>query len=143
MRVIKRGRMDRDALRRVLETRRRHLAEDLHLRVSRIRDQGASATEARQPDDDDDSDLDLKLIELVAQTLQRIDSAIERLEHGQYGRCVRCHRRIAAARLRAMPFAVRCRECETVREREAALSRNTVRGRLWERDLDQRLGPSA
>lgn len=124
--------VDRLALRHVLESRRRHLAEDLRLRVARMRDQGADATHVKNPDDDDPIDLDVRLIEIGTQTLQRIEAAIERLDRGSYGRCVRCDRRIAEVRLRAMPFAVRCRDCETADEREAFLKRLSLRGRPWE-----------
>jgi RNA polymerase-binding transcription factor DksA len=58
----------------------------------------------KESDDGDPTDLDVKLIE-IAWTLRCIDQAILRLTKGDYGRCTRCHGRIAEARLRAMPFA--------------------------------------
>jgi RNA polymerase-binding transcription factor DksA len=44
--------------------------------------------------------------------LRGIDSALERLESGHYGRCSDCGAEISAVRLRAMPFADSCRDCQ-------------------------------
>jgi DnaK suppressor protein len=126
---------DREGLRRLLSTRRRQLSEELQIRMARIRENGSDPTLAQEPDDGDASDLDMKLIEIHAATLRRIDLALERLDEGRYGRCTRCEGAIAAARLRAMPFAVCCQQCETAREQETALQeenhRPSLRGRLF------------
>ena len=52
------------------------------------------------------------IVELTSRTLQDIEGALERLESGTYGRCTDCGAEIPAARLRAMPFADRCRDCQ-------------------------------
>ena len=39
-----------------------------------------------------------------------------RLEQGDYGYCFDCGEEIAEKRLRALPFAVRCKDCEEARE---------------------------
>jgi DnaK suppressor protein len=56
------------------------------------------------------------LIQLKAETLKNIDIALRRIEQGDYGDCFECGNEIAEARLRALPFAVRCRNCEALRE---------------------------
>lgn len=43
--------------------------------------------------------------------LKRIQGALERLERGDYGNCVRCGEPIAAKRLSADPAATLCIEC--------------------------------
>jgi RNA polymerase-binding protein DksA len=48
--------------------------------------------------------------------LDEIADAIERLNRGVYGRCEGCGREIALARLRAMPAARRCVECQKQHE---------------------------
>jgi DnaK suppressor protein len=53
-------------------------------------------------------DLALLRVNMVAE----IDVLLARLELGQYGRCVKCEREIAEQRLRVLPFALRCEECE-------------------------------
>jgi len=63
-------------------------------------------------DDDGRQGLDLTLLEMRSSTLTAIDEALRRLDAGRYGFCHECDRPIAERRLRALPFAVRCRECE-------------------------------
>jgi len=72
-------------------------------------------------------ELDLALLQMRVATVGRIDEALHRLDAGQYGSCFECDEAIAESRLRALPFAVRCRACEEKREtaqgnaRQAAL----------------------
>ncbi|GAB4143600.1 MAG: TraR/DksA C4-type zinc finger protein [Sphingomonadales bacterium] len=46
-----------------------------------------------------------------AQQRQRIEAALQRIEQGDYGYCVRCGASIAAERLKADPTAPFCRAC--------------------------------
>jgi DnaK suppressor protein len=57
-------------------------------------------------------DIDMALLQMRAGTLTRIDEALRRLDDGQNGRCFECAGTISVGRLRALPFAVRCVECE-------------------------------
>lgn len=84
------------------------------------------------PDGDDHADVDLTIIQMKAETLRRVEAALSRLDQGRYGRCTECGGEIAAARLAAVPFAVRCTGCEGARE--DALRRRRVTG-LLDRDL--------
>ena len=61
-------------------------------------------------------DIELALIQMKSETLNKIDAALRRLNEGSYGDCFECGDEIAEARLRALPFAVRCKECEEARE---------------------------
>lgn len=45
--------------------------------------------------------------------LEDLDSALARLEAGEYGRCERCHEPIATGRLLARPTARTCINCAT------------------------------
>ena len=45
-----------------------------------------------------------------------IERPLTRLEQGDYGNCFECGEEIAEKRLRALPFAVRCKDCEEARE---------------------------
>jgi len=56
---------------------------------------------------------------LVAR-LKALARAEEKIREGSYGRCDLCGLPIAAARLRALPEAVRCVTCAAARERESA-----------------------
>jgi DnaK suppressor protein len=53
------------------------------------------------------------------QQLVQIQDALERLSAGQYGHCQECDEFIGTARLRALPFAQRCRDCQALAERRA------------------------
>ena len=43
--------------------------------------------------------------------LTLISAALDRIDRGEYGFCERCGEEIAAARLRALPFAKYCIDC--------------------------------
>ena len=51
------------------------------------------------------------LVSQARERLAEIDAAVERLEAGSYGRCVRCGQPIAPERLAARPAAPTCIPC--------------------------------
>ena len=61
-------------------------------------------------------DLEFALVQMKSETLNKINEALVRLEQGNYGNCFDCGEEIAEKRLRALPFAVRCKDCEEARE---------------------------
>ena len=109
-----------DDLRAVLETRRAQLSHELQDRIRDVRSDGIGdrdvVDEAEGSEVDIQDEIGFALIELKAETLKQIDTALRRIEDGEYGDCVECGEEIAEARLRALPFAVRCRDCEAARE---------------------------
>jgi len=56
------------------------------------------------------------LIQMKSETLHKIEEALARLEEGTFGYCFECGDEISERRLRALPFAVRCKDCEEARE---------------------------
>jgi DnaK suppressor protein len=54
--------------------------------------------------------------------LDEVNAALSRLEAGIYGVCERCSRPIPLARLRAIPTARFCVECQDIEERRPAQS---------------------
>ena len=72
------------------------------------------AVESSEADIQDD--LEFALIQMKSETLNKINDALVRLEQGDYGNCFECGEEIAEKRLRALPFAVRCKDCEEARE---------------------------
>ncbi len=70
--------------------------------------------------------LDIALLEMRSQQVQEIETALRLLEAGGYGRCVDCDEPILASRLRARPFAVRCRACQEELEGDRHGSRSTA-----------------
>jgi DnaK suppressor protein len=108
-------------LARILEARREETLRDLKQRIQDAREEWTWTNEVRDTADsselDGREDIELGLIRLKIDTLRRINEALSRLHHGTYGCCVDCRSRISELRLRALPFAVRCRECEERHER--------------------------
>lgn len=45
--------------------------------------------------------------------VEQITAALNRITQGTYGRCTRCGRRIAPARLEVLPYAAACIECQS------------------------------
>ena len=121
-------------LKKMLEERRRELLSAVQ---GKIRDVRAESGKERDVLDQGESsevdiqeDIEFALIQMKAETLNKINEALARLEDGTYGNCFECGDEIAQPRLRALPFAVRCKDCEEAREvaaqRERVLSRRTT-----------------
>jgi len=72
------------------------------------------ATEAAE------QDVAVSLLGSATETLGQVDSALERIEDGSYGRCAECNAPIPAARLEAIPYATCCVHCAARQEQAAA-----------------------
>jgi len=72
------------------------------------------AAESSEADIQDE--IEFALIQMKAETLIKIEEALRRLEEATYGYCFECGEEISERRLRALPFAVRCKDCEAARE---------------------------
>jgi DnaK suppressor protein len=121
-------------LRAILEDRRRQLTHGLTdlLRDVRTRSDDARASDGQDgADGQHRDDLDLALLQMRGETLARIDAALRRLEAGTYGVCGDCDQLIASERLRALPFAARCRPCEEAREAAATSRRAASAARAY------------
>jgi DnaK suppressor protein len=104
----------------LLSARRREVHDDVH---ARLRDERTDRAHGAGDDIDHADartrgDMDLALIQMRSDTLTRIDAALVQIDAGQYGSCFECGGAIAERRLQALPFAVRCRDCEDQREQE-------------------------
>jgi len=113
-------------LRQMLSARRREMQDDVR---GRIRDtRTGRPTDVRDDLEHSDahtqSEIELTLLRMRAETLTRLNEALARLDAGEYGACFECDGEIAERRLRALPFAVRCRACEEAREQEQARARH-------------------
>jgi RNA polymerase-binding protein DksA len=64
-----------------------------------------------------DRELDYTLEENAVHVLSEIDAALQRIEHGTYGMCTNCGRRIPEERLEALPWATLCIDCQREQER--------------------------
>jgi DnaK suppressor protein len=109
-------------LKMMLEDRRREILNEVQ---GKIRDQRDDTTWSKvnevldageSSEVDIQEDIEFALIQMKAETLTKINEALGRLEEGAYGNCSECGGEISEQRLRALPFAVRCKECEEARE---------------------------
>src|SRR5688572_11623434 len=114
-----------DQLKATLESRRAELTSDVHGRIREGRRDGGldrnGLDEAESAEVGTQDDIGFALIQLKAETLDKIDNALRRITEGNYGDCVDCGSQISEGRLGALPFALRCKDCEQTRE-NAALS---------------------
>ena len=79
------------------ETRDNHLGD------------AASITLARE--------IDSSLEDNLGHVREAIDLALKRIEEGTFGTCASCGKKIAEARLEAMPYATKCIDCKRLEER--------------------------
>jgi DnaK suppressor protein len=107
----------------MLEARQQEIQAEVQGRMRDVREEGTwggklndvlDAVESSEADIQDD--IEFALIQMKSETLNKINDALVRLEHGTYGYCFDCAEEIAEKRLRALPFAVRCKDCEEARE---------------------------
>ncbi len=117
---------------RLLELRAR-LRGDIEYLTESALDRGETGSDTRSPThiaelgtDNYEQDFALRFVENEQETLAEIDAALQRIEDGTYGLCEMCleagkpksKAAIAKARLRAIPFARNCVECERKREEQ-------------------------
>ena len=120
--VLNRMLMDRQA---EIRTKLRSLREVLPAEVAQVRDAEEQSMEEFV------LGMDFALMEMESETLRQIDEAIQRLSDGTYGVCSECDEKISEARLKALPFATVCRDCQAQREDDQA-ARNARPSRFFE-----------
>src|ERR1051326_5972163 len=110
-------------LKQMLDDRGRETHAEVQGKMRGVREEGPwggklnevlDAVESAEADIQED--LEFALVQMKSETLNKINDALARLEQGTYGNCYECGEEIAEKRLRALPFAVRCKECEEARE---------------------------
>jgi DnaK suppressor protein len=121
-------------LKQMLDDRRRELQAEVQGKMRGAREEGSwggklnevlDAVESAEADIQEE--LEFALVQMKSETLNKVNDALARLEQGSYGNCFDCGEEIAEKRLRALPFAVRCKDCEeskeTAEQRERQLTR--------------------
>jgi DnaK suppressor protein len=110
-------------LKQMLEERRREIHAEVQDKMRGVREEGTwggklnevlDAVESAEADIQEE--LEFSLVQMKSETLNKINDALVRLDQGSYGNCFECGEEIAEKRLRALPFAVRCKDCEEARE---------------------------
>jgi DnaK suppressor protein len=111
-------------LKEMLEERRQEIQQKLKtLRESMPAETGDVRDAEEQSVDDFVQEVDFTLMQMKSQTLAKIDEATLRLEAGTYGLCAECGSEIAEARLKALPFAALCRNCQEAEESKVEAQR--------------------
>ena len=110
-----------DAMRRDLEQRRSAIARALQTTMRTTREVADRTEMTKDPygsaSSSHDDELAAITVDRLARDLKLIDRALADIEAGRYGTCTECEQPIAAKRLKALPFATRCVECQARSER--------------------------
>ena len=126
-------------LKKMLEDRRRELMTEVQGRIHDVRAEGGKdrqvLDQGESSEVDIQEDIEFALIQMKGETLNKVNEALRRLDEGTYGNCFECGDEIAQPRLRALPFALRCKDCEEAREtaelRERAAARKSGSATLF------------
>jgi DnaK suppressor protein len=118
-----RSSMNSDALQQnlqqVLHERRREMRAALQARLHRtpFSDGAVSGLDdSEHVEAGVQDDIEAALIQIKGRAIRQVEASMARLEAGHYGRCADCQKKIPEVRLRALPFALRCRACEESHE---------------------------
>jgi DnaK suppressor protein len=114
------------SLRKSLE-RSQHAAEEI--KIEKTEDEGDLASISH------DKDVLYRLHEGGFARLQLIQKAIEAIENGNYGECIRCEEVINDKRLEAIPWATMCIACQEETETAEASSGMSLIGLEAEAEL--------
>lgn len=114
-----------EILKEVEEDLGRSLAEDQQRRLESAGDAGDQALK------DLERERGISLMEMRNRRRQSVEEALIRLREGTYGICAECGVEISEKRLRALPFAKLCVECQSRAELLEKIERE-ARGGLGE-----------
>lgn len=92
--------------RSILRTRKQILRDGLPTEMAGVMDAEEFSLGAEE------QGVGFEVLELTSRTVQGIETALQRLEAGEFGTCADCRCRISDARLRALPFAALCLACQ-------------------------------
>lgn len=101
---------------------------DLQARMKDRRDanrQGGVDT-AEEAQNNVQEDIDIQMVTQYEETLRRIEEAFDRIKKGTYGVCRSCGDPIASIRLRALPFAIKCKLCAENKNASGRRMRNDL-----------------
>lgn len=112
----------RVALRRSLVARREQIVKEAKLEISKyIKGETRQLVDTALDDGDWSvidlsEDVSLRRLSAHKDTLQKIDEALRKLDEGTYGICEDCGEAISEQRLKILPFAIYCTDCQESRE---------------------------
>ena len=107
-----------ERLRQLLLARRQEIQQQIDALLAQHRADQAQLREESVADAEDQSSRDssghqqLSILEVRNQMRLQVEAALQRLDEGTYGRCEDCLKPISEERLKALPFARRCIDCQ-------------------------------
>lgn len=115
-------RQRKDRLRKALIQRREKIVKDSKAEIKKYISGEKRQLVETVMDDGDLSvvdlseDISLKQLSTHRETLIKIDAALKKLDEGTYGICEDCGDTISEERLKGIPFAILCRDCQEKKE---------------------------
>ncbi|HEX2055220.1 MAG TPA: TraR/DksA C4-type zinc finger protein [Nitrospiraceae bacterium] len=107
-----------ERLRQLLLARRQEVQQQIDSLLAqhradqeRLREESVADTEDLSTQNSN-SHQQLSILEVRNQMRLQLDAALQRLEEGDYGLCEDCRKPISEERLKALPFARRCIDCQ-------------------------------
>jgi DnaK suppressor protein len=119
----------RDALRSALVKKREELVREAKEEISKyIRGETKQLVDTALDNGDWSvvdlsEDISFKQLSTHRETLLKVDEALRKIDEGTYGRCEDCGGDISMERLKVLPFAIYCVDCQEKREQLAELRR--------------------
>ncbi len=114
--------LELDRYREMLEKERQRMVHQIrNIDASQDQDESEALSELSDYDDHPadvatetfEREKDRALRTNAQRTVERIDSALRKMERGTYGLCDICGKEIPAGRLDAVPYATLCVKCQT------------------------------
>jgi DnaK suppressor protein len=125
-----------EALRQMLLEAREQVLKEVEELLARRRMAQAEQRDDSVPDvadmalQDATEEQQISLMELRNAMREQIDEALLRLDEGTYGICEDCGREISEGRLKAVPFARRCIQCQAKAEAIEQLDQTRSRSQI-------------
>jgi DnaK suppressor protein len=116
------SKLDVEKFKKALLAERRRLERERHLNAQDEADRSAELSDYDNHPADAASETyertkNFALDENFREIIERIDEALDKIESGTYGTCDRCGEQINVERLKAIPYATFCIECQESLER--------------------------
>lgn len=122
----------KEALRKLLIQTREQFVREAKIEISKyIRGETRQLVDTALDDGDWSivdlsEDVSLRKLSTHRETLVKIDESLRKLDEGTYGTCESCGEEISEQRLKVMPFAIYCKDCQERIEQLEAIE-NQVR----------------
>jgi len=124
-----------DLLRKQLIKRREDLAASVKNHALELPDTGMDGSPgdtADQAASDYTTEMFGALLERQAGTLEEVDRALRKIENGDFGICEHCEKAIPSKRLKSLPWARFCLECQEKSDRRGAARKAQAEPAEWE-----------